>query len=78
MEVGASYDVTPASGEHLQGQVWFRSPHQVGLTVQGWGDGLLVAAEMPVSEQHPDGGEMMVLTGFDEHAFAEVEKRWQF
>ncbi|GIH04119.1 hypothetical protein Rhe02_21860 [Rhizocola hellebori] len=76
--VGAGYDVTPANGERLTGQVWFRSPNQVGLTVQGWGDGLLVAGQVPVSEQHPTGGEMMVLTFFDEHAFADAEKRWQF
>jgi hypothetical protein len=76
--VGADYDVTAANGDRLTGQVWFRSPHQVGLTVQGWGDGLLVAGQVPVTEQHPEGGEMMVLTGFDSLAFAEVEKRWQF
>ncbi len=75
---GEDYDVTPANGERLTGQVWFRSPHQLGLTVQGWGDGLLVAGEVPKSQQHPEGGEMMVLTGYDAQAFADLEKRWQF
>jgi hypothetical protein len=75
---GAPYDVTTAAGEQLTGEVWFRSPHQVGLTVAGWGDGLLVAGAVPVTAQHPEGGEMLVLTGFDAVAFAEAEKRWQY
>jgi uncharacterized protein YndB with AHSA1/START domain len=75
--VGADYDVTVANGERLAGQVWFRSPHQVGLTVQQWGDGLLVAGQVPVTEQHPTGGEMMVLTVFDAGVYSDVEKRWQ-
>jgi hypothetical protein len=78
LPVEALYEATPANGERLIGQVWFRSPHQVGLTVQGWGDGLLVAGQVPKSEQHPEGGEMMVLTCFDDNAFADLEKRWQF
>jgi hypothetical protein len=57
--------------------VWFRSTHQVGLTVQGWGDGLLVAEEMPKSEQHPQGGQILVFTGYDADGFADVEKHWQ-
>jgi uncharacterized protein YndB with AHSA1/START domain len=35
------------AGEHLTGAVWFRSTHQLGLTVDGWGPGLLVMADAP-------------------------------
>jgi hypothetical protein len=38
---GTSYDLE-LIGEHAKGQVWFTSEHQVGLTIDGWGDGLLV------------------------------------
>ena len=27
--------------------MWFRSPHQLGLTVDAWGPGLLLLAEAP-------------------------------
>ena len=43
---GARYDAEVA-GERLAGEVWFRSEHQLGLTVDAWGPGLLVLAEAP-------------------------------
>jgi hypothetical protein len=35
------------AGEHLTGIVWFRSTHQLGLTVDAWGPGLLVLSDAP-------------------------------
>ena len=35
------------AGEQLAGEVWFRSAHQLGLTVDAWGPGLLLLAEAP-------------------------------
>lgn len=64
LEPGAGYAIAAPSGEQLKGEVWFRSANQVGLTVSGWGDGLLVAGSVPVSQSHPDGGDMMVLTSY--------------
>ncbi|WP_440088777.1 SRPBCC family protein [Streptosporangium sp. LJ11] len=72
------YELEGPTGETLRGQVRFRSANQVGLTVDGWGDGLLVAAETPPSPANPGGAAMMVLTtyGLDDAAFADLESRW--
>ena len=35
------------AGERLTGEVWFRSANQLGLTVDGWGPGLLIMADAP-------------------------------
>lgn len=43
---GERYAVNVA-GENLVGEVWFRSPHQLGLTVDAWGPGLVVVADAP-------------------------------
>ena len=43
---GAPYTAEVA-GEALTGTVWFRSTHQLGVTVDAWGPGLLVVAEAP-------------------------------
>lgn len=45
-EVGKRYDAELA-GKPIGGEVWFRTEHQLGLTVEGWGDGLLVVAYNP-------------------------------
>ncbi|GAA3012237.1 SRPBCC domain-containing protein [Streptosporangium longisporum] len=78
LPAGRPYEVTGPTGEPLRGQVRFRSANQVGLTVEGWGDGLLVAGQNPPSPAHPGGTVMMVLTayGLDEAAFTGLESRW--
>lgn len=67
-----------AAGERLSGTVWFRSEHQLGLTVDGWGDGLLIASHLPPSAVHPEGMAMMILTtyGLTDEEFAGLEERW--
>ncbi|RIQ30102.1 SRPBCC family protein [Jiangella rhizosphaerae] len=74
---GSAYRATLA-GQHVGGEVWFRSSHQLGLTVDAWGEGLLVVAFMPPGEQKPDGAAMAVLStfGLDEAAYAELNERW--
>ncbi|MDO9408909.1 hypothetical protein [Patulibacter sp.] len=78
LEVGAPYAATTPFGEELTGQVWFRSAHQLGLTVDGWGEGLLVAVQRPADDARPHGGVQLVLTsyGLDDDAFAEWFQRW--
>jgi hypothetical protein len=78
LEVGARYAATTPFGEELAGEVWFRSPHQLGLTVDAWGDGLLVAAQRPADDERPFGGVQLVLTsyGLDDQAFAGWFERW--
>jgi len=76
--IGQRYAVTTTAGEALAGEVWFRSTHQIGLSVEGWGDGLLVVGDQPVSDVHPDGGAMAILTtyGLAPDAFKAIESRW--
>jgi hypothetical protein len=78
LQSGARYAATTPFGEELTGEVWFRSEHQLGLTVDGWGDGLLVAVRRPPDDQRPYGGAQLVLTsyGLDDAAFAGWFERW--
>lgn len=78
LEVGARYTATTPFGEELAGEVWFRSRHQLGLTVDAWGDGLLVAVQRPADDERPHGGVRLVLTsyGLDPIAFAGWFERW--
>ena len=66
---GEPYSLTLATGEEVSGKVWFRSNHQVGLTVHGYaehGDGLLIVADQPVSEEiRPDGGSLVIISTYD-------------
>ncbi len=79
LEVGARYAATTPFGEELRGEVWFRTPHQLGLTVDAWGDGLLVAIQQPEDDERPFGGGQLVLTsyGLDEQAYGAWFGRWQ-
>ena len=66
---GENYELTLGTGEEIAGRVWFRSNHQVGLTVHGYaehGDGLLIVADQPVSEEiRPDGGSLVIISTYD-------------
>lgn len=77
LAAGTRFAALTATGEELAGDVWFRSPFQLGLTVDGWGDGLLVLGTVPGGPDRPAGA-MAVLTtyGLDDEAFAAVERRW--
>jgi hypothetical protein len=61
------------------GQVWFVARNQTGVTVDAWGDGLLVIVDQPPTEKHPRGTTMMTLTtyGFNDAALADLQTRWQ-
>jgi hypothetical protein len=75
---GSPYQASIQTGEKLSGQVWARRPNQLALTVDSYGDGLLILAEQPVVEHRPEGGAMMVLTayGLDDPAFEQVRDGW--
>ena len=82
-------DAAPAAGEPwsmplgpdaaASGQVWFTARHQIGVTVDAWGDGLLVVVDQPPSEKRPRGTTMLTLTtyGLDDAALADLQARWQ-
>jgi uncharacterized protein YndB with AHSA1/START domain len=56
---------------------WFRSEHQLGLTVDDWGDGLLVLSHIPPSEKKPDGASMAILTLYGDTDREAVDARWK-
>ena len=81
-------DAAPAAGEPWSGplgpeksagQVWFTARHQMGVTVDAWGDGLLVVVDQPPTEKYPRGSTMLTLTtyGLSEAALADLQTRWQ-
>ena len=82
-------DAAPAAGEPwagplgpetaAAGEVWFTARHQTGVTVDAWGDGLLIVVDQPPSEKNPRGFVMLTLTayGLSDAALAELHDRWQ-
>ncbi|HEX7132133.1 MAG TPA: hypothetical protein VF228_06125 [Iamia sp.] len=74
---GEPYAVTLATGEEIGGTVWFRSDRQIGLTVDTWGDGLLVAAAVPGGTDEGTPAMTIASTyGLDAATFAGLEARW--
>ena len=81
-------DAAPAAGEpwsgplgpdQSAGQVWFTARHQIGVTVDAWGDGLLIVVDQPPTDKHPRGFVMLTLTTYDlpDAALADLQARWQ-
>jgi hypothetical protein len=84
-ELGLPTDAKPGStveadllGERVKGEVWFRAEHQLGVTVDAWGDGLLVVSSTGPTDDKPDGAAMAILStyGLDDDARAELSARW--
>ncbi|NKX56439.1 SRPBCC family protein [Arthrobacter mobilis] len=78
---GEEYETELGTGETIAGKVWFKSAHQVGLTVHSYaehGDGLLIVAELPRTQARPDGGTQVLITTYDlgAKALAELRARW--
>lgn len=65
-------------GENAKGEVWFRSEHQFGITVDAWGDGLLVVSSVGPFDDKPDGAAMAILStyGLDDARLDELKERW--
>jgi hypothetical protein len=77
--VGERYAAITPFGERLEGTVWFRAPYQLGLTVDGFGNGLLIPNNRPKTSKSPYGGGNVVITtyGLSDKAFADLRDRWQ-
>ena len=76
-EVGAPYGATVGPGDALTGTLWFVSQNQVGLTVDDWGDGLLVAGNGPAGGPPYTGSQVILTTyGLDERRREEMAGRW--
>ena len=75
---GEPYAGTTGWGERWSGEVLFRNEHQIGLTVDGYGPGLVVLHAKPPAKRPPHGGGMAIVTsyGLDAAAQATLEDRW--
>src|SRR3954462_15588521 len=74
---GEPYQADVGPGDHLEGEVWFRSSLQLGVTVDGWGDGLLIVSHMPGTPEPFAAASMLLTTyGLDAAAFPDIEGRW--
>jgi len=69
---------TALVGEHVKGEVWFRSEHQLGITVDAWGDGLLVVSSTGPTGDKPDGAATAILSTYelDDDRLEELRARW--
>jgi hypothetical protein len=78
LPIGARYSLTLATGETISGDVWYRSEHQVGLTVDSYGNGLLVVARRPITAKSPHGGGTALISayGLSDAALADVRAKW--
>ena len=76
--IGERYEIDTTVGETLRGTVYYRSADQVGLTVDDYGDGLLIVARRPRTKKSLFGGGQIVITtyGMPEEAFAAMRRRW--
>lgn len=75
---GTGYAATLATGDAASGNVWYQTQFQTALTVEQWGNGLLVVTDMGVSPNRPHGGGSVLLTtyGLDDSDFAALAQRW--
>ncbi|MFD9007092.1 SRPBCC domain-containing protein [Streptomyces sp. NPDC059582] len=66
-------------GEDVAGDMWFSSGPQLGITVDAWGDGLLIVSSADPSPSKPNGAAMAVLStyGLDDAQLAELDSRWR-
>jgi uncharacterized protein YndB with AHSA1/START domain len=65
--------------EDAKTELWYRADHQLGVTVDAWGGGLLVVASTGPTDAKPDGTAMAVLStyGLSDVELADLTSRWQ-
>ena len=66
-------------GEDVTAELWYRSDHQLGITVDTWGDGLLVGSSVDPAPGKPNGAAMAILTTYhlDDARLADLDARWR-
>jgi hypothetical protein len=75
--LGARIGVTVGPGDPVTGELWFTSRNQVGVTVDDWGDGLLIVSNGPHSgPPYTKGQAMLTAYGLDEDARSRLAERW--
>jgi hypothetical protein len=77
VDAGERYELLTGIGDFLSGEVWYKTHYQIGLTVDAFGDGLLIVAATPPTEELPEGGAELTITTFlDDSRFDELQQRW--
>ena len=75
--VGQTYVAKSVGELDLRGQGWYVSEHQVGVTVDRYGPGLLIAADKPDQRGASKGAMAIVTTyGQDDPDFARTVQQW--
>ena len=76
--VNQRYSVKTVTGDQLEGTVFFRSANQVGMTVDAFGDGLLIASTRPKTEKSLHGGGSILITtyGLADAKLGDLRERW--
>jgi hypothetical protein len=76
---GEAYAARLGTGDSASGKVWYKTHFQTALTVEQWGDGLLVVTDMGASSNRPHGGGSVLLTtyGLPDTQFGALEQRWR-
>jgi hypothetical protein len=69
VEPGERYEAATRWGERWSGELHHRTAHQAGLTVDGYGPGLVCV--------HSAGLAIVTAYGLDDEAFAALERRWR-
>jgi hypothetical protein len=66
-------------GEDVKGELWYRSDHQLGITVDAWGDGLLILSSVDPTSGKPKGAAMAILSTYhlDDTRLADLDSRWR-
>jgi uncharacterized protein YndB with AHSA1/START domain len=78
-DLGLDRETGDLVGEAVKTEVWYSAEHQLGVTVDAWGDGLLVVASCGPTEAKPDGVAMAILStyGRTDDQLAELTARWR-
>lgn len=76
--VGSAYAVTAPMGDALAGKIWHRGKHQLAVTVDGFGDGLVIAMDRAPDDKYPNGHSQLIITtyGLSDQKYAELVARW--
>jgi uncharacterized protein YndB with AHSA1/START domain len=76
---GTAYAVTAPTGDALAGRIWHRGRHQLAVTVDGVGDGLLIAMDRAPDAKYPHGHSQLILTtyGLSDRTYDELTARWR-
>lgn len=66
-------------GEDVTGGMCYRSEHQLGITIDAWGGGLLVVSSVDPSPGRPKGAAMAILSTYnlDDAHLADLDSRWR-